>query len=611
MDSLKGAAEGADLTGMPEMVVGTAWPSRPRWQRGALAGAASGLAFAVLETVGRYLPAVAGTDLSPDAALPLLAVFAYVGAGALLGLVHPFLGMGAPLLLLALAGEHEPLAVALGLTAVGAAFAALRHPRVAGATAAVALAGGWLLPRAEPPHAGTPGRPDVVLVVLDTVGAGSTSLHGADLPTTPVLESLAREGVWFRRAVATAPWTVPSHASLLTGEHPRTLGCHHEHPSLPAGVPTTAELLADAGYRTGAFLANPWVGRFNGLTRGFQHTESLWELQRRSQAFTWVRLAGLLGGEGEPAKGGSLLVRHTLDWLDRAGDTPSFVLVNLLEAHSPFHFVPEAARFGVADPIGVGERTHRVQRLGPDALDYPRPGEVEQARRLHAAGIRFVDSLVGDLVAGLEERGRLDRTLLVVTSDHGEAFGEHGFHGHMVGLHAQTLHVPLVMRHPSLEAGRVVEEVVSLRSVHPTLVGFATGKAAPGSLLAEPESVAWSEQRRPLQVLSDWTSEGDRDPSRDLSHIDGRALRVRRGDLVLLRETPAAGGSEPRFSFYDLATDPSEAHDLWPDPRALELLPLLEAHAAKAVAGAQDVAPSNDLPVDLRAQLEALGYLGG
>jgi arylsulfatase len=129
------------------------------------------------------------------------------------------------------------------------------------------------------------------------------------------------------------------------------------------------------------------------------------------------------------------------------------VLVNLLEAHSPFHHVPEAQRFGVADPIGVGERTHQAQMLGPDALDYPRPGEVEQARRLHAAGIRFVDSLVGDLVAGLEERGRLDRTLLVVTSDHGEAFGEHGFHGHMVGLHAETLHVPLVMRHPSLEAG--------------------------------------------------------------------------------------------------------------------------------------------------------------
>jgi arylsulfatase A-like enzyme len=409
--------------------------------------------------------------------------------------------------------------------------------------------------------------------------------------------------------VATAPWTVPSHASLLTGEHPRTLGCHHEHPSLPDGVPTTAELLADAGYRTGAFLANPWVGRFNGLTRGFQHTESLWELQRRSQAFTWVRLVASLGGEGEPAKGGSLLVRHTLDWLDRAGDTPSFVLVNLLEAHSPFHYVPEAERFGVADPVGVGERTHRVQMLGPDALDYPRPGEVEQARRLHAAGIRFVDSLVGDLVAGLEERGRLDRTLLVVTSDHGEAFGEHGFHGHMVGLHAQTLHVPLVMRHPSLEAGRVVEEVVSLRSVHPTLVGFATGTASPGSLLAESESVAWSEQRRPLQVLNDWTSEGERDAS-GLSHIDGRALRVRRGDLVLLRETPAAGG-EPRFSFYDLAQDPTEAHDLWPDPRAQGLLPLLEAHAAKAVAGAADAAPSSDLPVDLRAQLEALGYLGG
>jgi arylsulfatase A-like enzyme len=441
------------------------------------------------------------------------------------------------------------------------------------------------------------------------VGAASTSLHGADLPTTPVLERLAREGVWFRSAVATAPWTVPSHASLLTGEHPRTLGCHHENPELPEGFPTTAEVLGHAGYRTGAFLANPWVGRFNGLTRGFHHSESLWELQRRSQAFSWVRLVGRLGGEGEPAKGGSLLIRHTLDWLDRAGDTPSFVLVNLLEAHSPFHFVPDAERFGVEDPVGVGERTHRAQMLGPDALDYPRPGEVEQARRLHAAGIRFVDGLVGDLVDGLAERGRLDRTLLVVTSDHGEAFGEHGFHGHMVGLHAETLHVPLVLRHPSLGAGRVVEEVVSLRAVHPTLVGFATDTAMPGSLLAEPASVALSEQRRPLQVLRDWTSEGERDRS-VLSRIDGRALRVRSGDLALLRRTPAAGG-EPSFSFYDLADDPTEAHDLWPDPRATELIRLLEAHDAEAAVRVQDAASTSDLPIDLRAQLEALGYLGG
>jgi arylsulfatase A-like enzyme len=600
VDSLKGAAAQADLTYMP----------RSRWQRGALAGAFAGLAFAVLETTGRYLPTVAGTDLSPDAALPILALAAYVVAGVLLGLAHPWLGMGAPLLLVAAAGEVEPTVVALALAAVGCVVAAYRLPRVAGAAAALALAGACLLPRAESVRTGTPERPDVVLVVLDTVGARATSLHGADLPTTPVLERLAREGVWFQSAVATAPWTVPSHASLLTGEHPRTLGCHHENPELPEGVPTTAEVLADAGYRTGAFLANPWVGRFNGLTRGFQHSESLWELQRKSQAFTWVRLVGLLGGEGEPAKGGSLLIRHTLDWLDRAGDTPSFVLVNLLEAHSPFHFVPEAERFGVEDPVGVGERTHQAQMLGPDVVDYPRPGEVEQARRLHAAGIRFVDSLVGDLVDGLAERGRLDRTLLVVTSDHGEAFGEHGFHGHMVGLHAETLHVPLVLRHPLLGAGRVIEDVVSLRAVHPTIVAFATGKATPGSLLAEPEAaVAVSEQRRPLQVLSDWTSEGERDPA-GLSHIDGRALRVRRGDLVLLRETPAAGG-EPSFSFYDLATDPTEAHDLWPDPRATELLPLLEAHDAKAVAGAGDTAPGSELPLDLRAQLEALGYLGG
>ncbi|MEN8185132.1 MAG: sulfatase, partial [Myxococcota bacterium] len=476
------------------------------------------------------------------------------------------------------------------------------------------VVGAGLLPRSDPPSPGRAERPDIVLVVLDTVGALYTSLHGAELPTTPVLERLAREGVWFENAVAPAPWTVPSHASLLTGELPRVAGAHHEHPALPEGAATTAEILGAAGYRSAAFVANPWVGRFNGLTRGFEHSESVWEIERQWRAFTAVRLLSGLS-EGPPGKGGALLVRRSLAWLDRSGEAPSFVLLNLMEAHSPFHEVPGAARFGVDEPEQVGERTHLAQLRGPEGLAYPRAGEVEDARRLYAAGIRYVDGLVGELLDGLRERGRLRHTVVVVTADHGEAFGAHGFHGHMVGLHAQTLHVPLLLRHPSLPAGRAVGGVVSLADVHPTLVEIGTGRPTPRSLLArlgdaDTPSAVVSEQRRPLQVLADFRRS---DPTRahpaserDLSALDQRALRVRLGDRVLLRETPVRGG-EPRFSFFDLAVDPTEAHDLWPDPRAHELLPLLEAYDARPVAGSG----IPELSIDLRAQLEALGYLGG
>jgi arylsulfatase A-like enzyme len=573
--------------------------------RAAAAGALAGIALASLETLAFYLPAASGTDLLPEAGLPLLAALGGAAAGGLAGALHPAAGVLLPACLVAVATDPLPAAALLALGAGALGLAGARFPRAALAGILGLLLGAASLPRAEAARPGRSARPDILLVVLDTVGAAHTSLHGGPLPTTPVLERLAREGAWFRRAVATAPWTVPSHASLFTGEQPRTVGCHHEHPSLPEGVPTTAEILARAGYRTGAFVANPWVGPATGLVRGFDHTEATWELLRLWRSLSAVRALERLR-RGEPGKGGALAVRRSLAWLGRAGEVPSFAFVNLLEAHSPFHRVPHAARFGVADPARVGERTHRAQLEGPDALGYPEPGELDAARRLHAAGVRHVDGLVGELLAGLEAGGRLERTFVIVTSDHGEAFGEHGFHGHLVGLYEETLHVPLVLRHPAtVPAGTVVEPVVSLRAVHPTLVEVATGARHEGSLLDYVRGeglaeVALSEQRRPLQLLADFRRGG----ARDLAALDRRALRVRAGDLVLLRERPAAGGA-PHHAFFDLAADPLERRNLWPDPRALPLLALLDAHDALPVAGGADP----ELSVDLRARLEALGYL--
>jgi arylsulfatase A-like enzyme len=444
----------------------------------------------------------------------------------------------------------------------------------------------------------------VLLVVLDTVGARFTSLHGYERETTPTLVRLANEGAWFQNAVAPAPWTVPSHGALFTGEHPRVTGCHHENPVLADDATTLAEVFAAAGYRTGAFVGNPFVGEFNGLTQGFEHEQALWKLLRPVRAFAAFRLSADWLAE-HSGKGAALLSDRALAWWDQAGDRPSFVFLNLMEAHSPFHQVPDADRYGVKDPRRVGERTHLAQMHGPAFIDYPQPGEVEQSQRLHAAGIRYLDDVLGKLIEGLRARGRLDRTVVVVTADHGEGFGEHGFYGHMVGLYFETLHVPLVIRHPAtIEAGTIVEEPVSLHRLHDTLLALSGVRDAGGSLLRNPERdenpFVISEQMRPLQVVRDYRRHG----SSDVLHLDDRALRVQQGSLVLLRKTSQNDG-ETRWFFFDLSHDATESDNQWPDPRAAALRTALEAHDAQRVVADGML----QVPPDLRDQLQALGYM--
>jgi len=578
---------------------------------------AGGMAVAVMVLVEAALrwPAVLhGSDVRADPTLPQATLLLGLPLGLVLGLVHRRVALAALFLLALTLGDPVLASVGVVVIAAIAVELAWRRPLV-GAMPFFVLLGACVLLRTPAAPRDNPVAPDIVVVVLDTVSARSTSLHGNVLPTTPNLQALAAEGTSYRHALAAAPWTVPSHAALFTGRLPQDLGCHHEHPQLDPGPPTTAELLGAAGYRTGAFIANPWVGDFNGLTRGFGHVESGWERARAARAFTLLSLV-----PSRPSKGGAGLVAASLDWLDESGDQPSMLFLNLLEAHSPFHQAADADRFGVVDPLSVSERTHRVQHGGLSAVpDYPRPGELDAARTLYAGAVHASDALLATLRAGLEERGRWNDTVLVVTSDHGEAFGEHGFHGHMVGLYQESLHVPLVLRVPGQGPAEVTGPV-SLSRLHPTLLRIA-GVADPDAGLPLPLSgpaedlPVISEQLRPVQVLSDFEREGG---ASHLGELDARAVRVVQGTLALSLQVPADGGPE-RWRLYDLAADPTETHDLWPQRTELdeatqvrvgELVAVAEGRAARFEASSA-VAAGPQVEGDLRAQLEALGYLGG
>jgi len=591
--------------------------------RGRLASALSGAtlvaSLVLLDALVRWPAALRNTDLAADPLLPGAALLLGLPFGLLLGAIHRHLATAALAVLVLATGEDRLVQLALVGVAALLAELAWRRPAVGVLPLLGLAAGGLALRGGQPTVAPTDPRPDIVLVVLDTVSAAATSLHGAELPTSPALEALAAEGTWYRQAVSAAPWTVPSHAAMFTGLLPQDSGCHHEHPHLPAGPPTLAEQLAAAGYRTGAFSGNPWVGRFNGLTRGFQHEEAWWEHARAARAFTLLGLVPAL-----PGKGGPGVARAALDWLAAGDGRPSFAFVNILEAHSPFHEVPDADRFGVADPIRTGTRTHEVQEGGPAAVPgYPEEGELDEVRRLYAASVRAADDQLAALRSGLEGAGRWPRTVLVATADHGEAMGEHGFFGHMIGLHGETLHVPLVIRVPG-EPPAEVAAPVALRRLAPTLLelGGVLPTAAPlphGGRPGVTGEPVVSEQLRPLQVLSDYDNSAKRHgtDASSLGTLDGRAVRVRWQELALLREAPADGGPV-RWSLFDLARDPGEHHDILDQQlsptdlsRVARMRALAEERAARFATATGTSPTDTALDADLRAELQSLGYLGG
>jgi arylsulfatase A-like enzyme len=329
------------------------------------------------------------------------------------------------------------------------------------------------------------GAPNVLLIVLDAVRAANLSVYGYERPTTPNLEQLAARGVRFDLALSTAPWTLPTHGSLFTGRYPGEMTADWTTP-LDTSYTTLAEHFRVRGYRTAGFNTNHlYGGREWGLGQGFIHYKSAGPRHGELIASsvlgrTLVALSNLVFGNYfaprrlmAPDNSADLL-----NWLARPGDRPFFAFINYFDGHEPYNPHPPFDRkFGEVEPqlrrIKTGHR-HR-------------PEEIRDLTNAYDGALAFLDQELGRLFAELERRGLLQNTLVIVTADHGEEFGEHGYMSHGNGLYLPALHVPLIMTLPGrLPAGLVVPEAVTLRDVPATieeLVGLNEARRFPGSSL--------------------------------------------------------------------------------------------------------------------------------
>ena len=305
--------------------------------------------------------------------------------------------------------------------------------------------------------AAQPDAPNVLVIVLDAVRASIMSVYGHDRPTTPQLERYARAGVVFENAIAPASWTLPSHATMFTGRWPHELRVGWMRP-LDKRFPTIASAFQRRGYVTGAFTANFFYAtRETGLQHGFAHWDGRQETPKQ------IFLSSILGQRIDSWRGGQRIaerksyrrrpeeVRESFEnWKHERGARPYFAFINFFAAHRPYMASPEFR---------------------------DRFGSRQQDR--YAAAVASIDAEVGKLLDDMQKAGELDNTIVIVTSDHGEQFGENGRRGHGKDLHMPTLHVPLIVLAPGrVPAGTRIAQTVSLRDIPATILDL-TGSRQP------------------------------------------------------------------------------------------------------------------------------------
>ncbi len=408
-------------------------------------------------------------------------------------------------------------------------------------------------------------RPLVVLIVLDTVRADHTSLHGYARATTPRLESIAEEAVVFEDAVAPGDMTLSSHSSLFTGLYARSHGAHFDQhgrgQALRPAFRTLAEFLRDAGWLTLGVAANHvFFGRGFGLEQGFVGFDARapdeYSFLHEAGRLPWFTLGRALHrslARAAPPRSrlshyrtAEEVVEQGLELIDAAAEAgkPLFLLLNLMDAHWPCvppppfdqRFPGHDARFD-----NMGWRSSLVREVVERRARQITPAEREHLVSQYDGAIAYMDAQVGRLCDHLERRGLWQDTLLIVTSDHGEAFGERQLVGHALSVFQDQVHVPLLIKPPSAHGRRRVPWTASLTDVLPTVLS-ALGLEIPAGLqgrdlLAEP-----APQEPPIVAAESFPN-----PSLGGARLDRVQRALRLGALKLVR----SDGSPDEL--YDLA----------------------------------------------------------
>lgn len=421
-------------------------------------------------------------------------------------------------------------------------------------------------------------RPNVLVLLLDTLRADRLGCYGNERDLTPSLDALAERGVRYADAMSAASWTLPSHASLFTSTYPSQHGLWKDQ-VLPAELSTIAEVLRAAGYRTAGFAEGGFLGSAHGFPRGHE----LYDSKNRDCSVTFDRAAA---------------------WIAER-TTPYYAFVHTYQVHSPYEPPPEFRERFVRPYDGAL----------PEVVDAPEydwshggaPPSAEDQRYvsdLYDAEVAYLDQQVGRFLERLEAAGALENTLLLITSDHGEEFFEHGSALHGMSLYQEQLHVPLILAWPGhFDGGAVMEHAVHTIDVAPTIAA-AAGVAPPPTWVGAALGFEASAASRPLFVPMKtlWSSS---------RRVGEPAASLREGDLkyVAYPADLRRFDEHPGAALFDLASDPGERHNLLDEAGAEAWSRKLEALYDRYPEVQTGGVAEHDEAT--RAELEKLGYAGG
>lgn len=389
---------------------------------------------------------------------------------------------------------------------------------------------------------------NVLLITLDTLRADHIGCYGNDKIATPALDALAARGVLFEDAIAQVPLTLPSHGTILTGRFPKEFGVRiNNQGAIGDTHPTLATLFKQRGYRTAAFVASFVLDARFGLNRGFDHyDDDMINMSMKAQPLEWEQPANIIAD-------------RSLAWLDSNKSAPFFAWLHFYDPHDPYH--PPAP--------------------------YP---------KTYLGEIAFMDAQLKRIFDWLDRNGLREKTLVAVVGDHGESFGEHGEVGHGMFLYRPSLHVPMIVAHPSLTPRPFrVKNTVGAIDLFPTIL----------ELFAIP---------RPEGLMSTSLVESIRTGHQPPHHVYSESDYVWQtygwAQQRCLTEEQRKFISSTRPELFDRKTDDVEKNNIF-DPRRQEAVEisnrLAELYQEMVLVEAGRVAPS----ADAAAALETLGYVQG
>jgi len=407
-------------------------------------------------------------------------------------------------------------------------------------------------------------RPNVLLIVLDTVRADHMSCYGYARNTTPNIDAFAAEAHLYKNVLSPSPWTLPSHASFFTGLPSSGHLCTNLHMFLDDSFDTLAEQLNAAGYQTLALVTNSALSKEQGFGQGFEVFENP---GRNIDHFR--PLLGVTNREEMDAKSYSYLMQRRLEeWFaqDYEPDRPFFIFLNYIEPHIPYTPPSRQLKWATQDMFRKWEEFNQFDYVFSYSFGYEEASaaqDLEELETLYDEEIAYVDEKVGQAFELLRKTGNYDNTLIIVTSDHGEHLGEHHLMEHQFSLYEQLVRVPLIVKYRDRFPAGEDHTFVQSHDIYPTILGLAGIRWEPLPIHNCRSLLHSDNSETRLGVSEYWRVKRVIDMYEEIIELERLSLHMRDLRAFQLGDMKLILSSREEAELYNVNDDPLENHNLF------------------------------------------------